>query len=83
MRDDGSTLSSPGPNYWSGDSSLVWRDSDGFLHFAVRNIGGKWYCSEVYLEFEAMAYGIYIYKVKGRFDKQDAMLVGGWFTYDT
>lgn len=62
-----SSLSGPGPNYWSNSPNNVWIDYStnpkGDLHLKITNIGGKWYCAEVY-SANLMGYGTYITTLK-------------------
>lgn len=52
---------SPGPNFWSSDSSVVNVASDG-LHLKIALIDGQWQCAEVYL-LESLGYGTYTVQV--------------------
>ncbi len=46
----------PGPNNWSSDNVSV--DAQGNLHLKITNVGGNWYCAEIYMTDPA-GYGTY------------------------
>ncbi|MDO8589424.1 MAG: hypothetical protein Q7T82_20570 [Armatimonadota bacterium] len=71
----------PGPNLWSGSTDSVWVDASG-LHLKVRNVGGEWYCAEVY-SVAPTGHGMHRFHVDGRVDLLDKNIVLGLFAYAT
>lgn len=71
----------PGPNQWSDSADSVWVDASG-LHLKLRNVGGQWYCAEVYT-VAPTGYGIHRFHVNGRIDQLDQNIVLGLFAYAT
>ena len=69
-----------GPNIW--DENNVWVDQNGYLHLALTNRGGQWYCSQVSM-VERLGFGRYQFWVIGRIDKLDPNVVVGLFNYPT
>ena len=70
----------PGPNSW--DENNVWVDQNGYLHLALTNRGGQWYCSQVSMVVR-LGFGRYQFWVIGRIDKLDPNVVVGLFNYPT
>jgi len=70
----------PGGNNWGNGEESVFVDSAGKLHLKVKNIGGKWYSSEVFLN-KSLGYGKYEFVTEGPVDKVDKNLVVGLFVY--
>jgi hypothetical protein len=54
----GTELFGPGPNYFSKDLYSAYTDSLGHLHLNIRQIDGRWYCSEV-ISNDNLGYGTY------------------------
>jgi len=48
----------PGPNSWSDSPNNVFVDNQGNLHLKITNVGGKWYCAEIY-STDTVGYGTY------------------------
>ena len=71
----------PGPNYFSGRSSDVYVDNDGFLHLNIAQHNGRWYSTEVISE-ETMGYGVYTWVVDAQLEQMEANTVLGLFTWD-
>lgn len=69
----------PGQNFFSDTENSVWIDSSG-INLALRQLGGNWYCSEVFLE-ESLGYGTYCFSTHGRVDLLDPNLTFGLFTW--
>jgi hypothetical protein len=59
----------PGPNFWSGDPSVVSVASDG-LHLKINKINGVWQCAELYL-LQSLGYGTYTVQVGSPLDHLD------------
>ncbi len=70
----------PGGNNWSDSSESVWVDNDGRLHLKIRQIDGKWHCSEIYTKV-AMGYGEYRFYIGSDVETLDKNVVAGLFTY--
>jgi hypothetical protein len=70
----------PGPNSWDEDN--VWVDQEGYLHLALTNRGGQWYCSEVSMA-DRLGFGHYQFWLVGRIDRLDPNVVFGLFSYPT
>jgi hypothetical protein len=70
----------PGPNYWSDSEHSVWIDENGWLHLKIREVDGRWYCSEVYTEFPTQ-YGVHSFYVIGRLDSLDMNIIAAMFLY--
>ncbi len=70
----------PGGNNWSDSSESVWVDDNGTLHLKIRQIDGKWYCSEIYSD-ETVGYGEYRFYVASNVENLDQNVVVGLFTY--
>jgi hypothetical protein len=77
---NGSNLG-PGPNYWLGNTSAVWVDSDGNLHLKIRKSGSRWYCSEISTK-SLFGFGEYTFQLKTDVEKLDQNIVLGLFTYE-
>lgn len=50
VRSTGGATQGPGPNLFSDGEENVWVDDQGRLHLKIRQVNGKWYCSEVTLQ---------------------------------
>jgi hypothetical protein len=70
----------PGPNNWDEDN--VWVDQHGYLHLAITNRGGQWYCSQVSM-VDRLGFGRYQFWIIGRVDQLDPNVVFGLFNYPT
>ena len=70
----------PGGNNWSDSAESVWVDNEGKLHMKIRNINGKWYCSEIYSD-KTVGYGEYRFYVANNVEKLNKNVVVGLFTY--
>jgi hypothetical protein len=70
----------PGPNWWTDAASDVYTDSNGALHLSIKNNGGTWYSSEVYLP-SSLGYGTYSFETSSNVDNFDPNVVLGLFMY--
>jgi hypothetical protein len=61
--------SDPGPNFWSGDPSVVNVAPDG-LHLKIDRIGDHWQSAEIYL-MDSLGYGTYTVRVSSPLDRLD------------
>jgi len=61
--------SDPGPNFWSGDPSVVNVAPDG-LHLKIDRIDDHWQSAEVYL-LDSLGYGTYTVRVSSPLDRLD------------
>jgi hypothetical protein len=68
----------PGHNNWSAANAFV--DADGDLHLAVTNVGGTWYCAEVWTN-ATFPFGTFQWQVKTAVDALDPNVVLGLFLY--
>jgi hypothetical protein len=68
----------PGPNAWS--PSNVFVDANGDLHLAITNVGGTWYCAEVWTN-ATFPFGTFQWQVKSAVDQFDPNVVLGMFIY--
>ena len=73
--------SGPGENYFSDDPESVWVDENGYLHLAVVQREGIWYCAEV-INTALAGYGEHTIEVGSRVDLLDKNVVFGYFTWD-
>ena len=80
VKESGSNVYGPGPNFWSPDDYHVQIDSNGSLHLRISNTTGKWTCSEVVLT-ESLGYGTYTWILDAEADVVDPQAVVGLFTY--
>lgn len=72
---------SPGPNYFSDDSSAVRIDSAGRLHLKILKRTGQWLSSGVILD-QSLGYGRYVFHVQGRAGHLNENVVLGIFTWE-
>jgi hypothetical protein len=77
----GTELFGPGPNYFSKDLYSAYTDSLGQLHLNIRQIDGRWYCSEV-ISNENLGYGTYTWEVAPNQVDLPVNTVLGLFTWD-
>lgn len=70
----------PGLNNWSDSEQSVWIDENEWLHLKIREVGGTWYCSEVYTE-EPTQYGMHRFYVTSRLDSLDQNVIAALFLY--
>jgi hypothetical protein len=70
----------PGPNNWSDSPANVWLDEQGRLHLKITQVGGKWYCAEVYSE-KSFGYKDYTFDLDTRYDQLDTHVTAGLFLY--
>ncbi|HXX67093.1 MAG TPA: hypothetical protein VEK07_07925 [Polyangiaceae bacterium] len=68
----------PGPNDWSAANVFV--DGNGDLHLAITNVGGTWYCAEVWTNV-AFGFGTFQWQVETAVDQFDPNVVLGLFVY--
>jgi hypothetical protein len=68
----------PGPNNWS--SANVTVDASGDLHLAITNVGGTWYCSEVWTN-ATFGFGTFQWQIRTPLDQLDPNVVLGLFLY--
>jgi hypothetical protein len=68
----------PGPNNWS--SANVFVDANGDLHLAITNVGGSWYCSEVWTN-ATFGFGTFQWQIQTAIDQLDPNIVLGLFDY--
>jgi len=68
----------PGPNDWSAANVSV--DGNGDLHLAITNVGGTWYCAEVWTNV-AFGFGTFQWQVETAVDQFDPNVVLGLFVY--
>jgi hypothetical protein len=76
----GAGVGGPGPNNWTPNN--VWVDANGELHLKLTQVGGTWYCSEVYTT-NRLGFGRYQFQLKSRVDILDPYVVFGLFNYPT
>ena len=77
----GQELFGPGPNYFSKDLYSAYTDSLGYLHLNIRQLDGRWYCSEV-ISNENLGYGTYSWEVEPNQLDIPTNTVLGLFTWD-
>jgi len=70
----------PGGNCWSDSEESVWVDESGQLHLKIREVGGTWYCAEVYTT-EYTQYGMHRFYTIGRLDLLNENVVAAPFLY--
>ena len=70
----------PGPNHWSDGKESVYVDDGRRLHLKIRQIGGEWFCAEVWTR-KSLGYGDYIFQLASKVEKYDRNIVLGLFTY--
>lgn len=75
------TPTSPGPNYFSAESSAVWVDDWG-LHLTLKQHDEKWWATEIFTR-ERVGYGTYTFTVETDAASYDPHVVAGFFTWDT
>jgi hypothetical protein len=68
----------PGPNNWSAANVTV--DGNGDLHLAITNVGGTWYCSEVWTN-ATFGFGTFQWQILTPPDQLDPNVVLGLFLY--
>jgi hypothetical protein len=68
----------PGPNNWSPGNVFV--DANGDLHLTITNVGGAWYCSEVWTD-AAFGFGAWQWQLSTAVDNLDPNVVLGLFAY--
>lgn len=68
----------PGPNNWSAANVTV--DGNGDLHLAITNVGGSWYCSEIWTN-ATFGFGTYQWQIQTPVDQLDPNVVLGLFLY--
>jgi hypothetical protein len=68
----------PGPNNWSPSNAFV--DANGDLHLSITNVGGAWYCSEVWTN-ATFGFGSFQWQVSTAVDNLDPNVVLGLFAY--
>ena len=71
----------PGPNFFTNHPNDVYIDDDGYLHLAVAEREGTWYCTEVVSQ-DTFGYGTYIWTIQGDPVNIDRDIVLGLFTWD-
>ncbi len=72
----------PGPNMFSNDEELVWVDSNGDLHLAIKQLRNKqWVCSEI-ISRQRFGYGTFVIEIQSDLAVLDPNVVLGLFTYD-
>jgi hypothetical protein len=70
----------PGPNFFSDDPQSVRVDDEGRLHMRIREVDGRWLCSEVYTQ-ESPGYGTYRFQIASDAELYDPSVVVGLFVY--
>jgi hypothetical protein len=68
----------PGPNNWSAANVTV--DGNGDLHLAITNVGGTWFCSEVWTN-ATFGFGTFQWQIRTPIDQLDPNVVLGLFLY--
>jgi hypothetical protein len=68
----------PGPNNWSAANVTI--DGNGDLHLAITNVGGTWYCSEVWTN-AILGFGTFQWQILTPTDQLDPNVVLGAFLY--
>jgi hypothetical protein len=68
----------PGPNNWSSGNVSV--DASGDLHLAITNVGGTWYCSEIWTN-ATFLFGTFQWQIRTAVDQLDPNIVLGLFSY--
>jgi hypothetical protein len=68
----------PGLNNWSPSNAFV--DANGDLHLAITNVGGTWYCGEVWTDV-TFPFGTFQWQVTTAVDNLDPNVVLGLFAY--
>lgn len=76
-----SIYTGPGPNLFSASDDVASIESDGSMKLGISVGGGSWRCSEVTVE-EALGYGTYRFKTRGRMDLLDRNVVFGLFLWE-
>ena len=71
----------PGPNLFSASEDVADIEADGSLKLGISYGDGVWRCSEVTLE-DALGYGTYRFKTRGRMDLLDRNVVFGLFLWE-
>lgn len=75
-----STTGGPGPNYFNNSSQSVWVDEDDKLHLKIRNVGGTWYCAEIY-SVDYLGLGTYRCTIDTDLNDIDPNIVVSMFAY--
>ena len=81
VKNSGTEVWGPGPNYFSDALSNVWVDSLNHLHVRITHRDNKWQCAEVTLD-HSLGYGQYVFHVQGNVGTLDVNSVLGLFTWD-
>ena len=77
----GPDLFGPGPNYFSKDVASAYTDDQGYLHLNIRQLDGKWQCSEI-ISNDVVGYGTYTWEVQSNLVDIPDNTVLGLFTWD-
>ncbi len=77
----GPDLFGPGPNYFSKDIASAYTDEQGHLHLNIREMDGKWQCSEI-VSNDVVGYGTYAWEVQSNLVDIPDNTVLGLFTWD-
>jgi len=77
----GPDLFGPGPNYFSKDVASAYTDDQGYLHLNIRQLDGKWQCSEI-ISNDVVGYGTYTWEVQSNMVDIPDNTVLGLFTWD-
>jgi len=75
------TMIYPGPCVFSDSPNNVWVDGYGYLHLAVTNTGGNWYCAEISSE-RVFSYGEFDFTVGSQVGNLDPNVDFGLYTWD-
>ncbi len=76
-----SIYTGPGPNLFSASDDVASIENDGSMKLGISLGGTSWRCSEVTIE-DALGYGTYRFKTRGRMDLLDRNVVFGLFLWE-
>jgi hypothetical protein len=82
VKDSNELQVGPGNNYFSGNATDVYLDSQNQLHLTSKDQNQKVYCTEIYSE-PTFGFGYYFFNLASSLDQIDENLVLGLFTYDS
>jgi hypothetical protein len=71
----------PGPCIFSDSANNVWVYGYGYLHLAITNSGGNWYCGEVVAQ-RVSGYGQFNFELGSQVSNLDPNVDLGLFTWD-
>lgn len=62
-------------------TNCVWVDTNGWLHMTIRNLDGRWWCSQVE-SIDWLGYGEYAWSIDAPLDKLESNTIVGLFFFD-